>query len=315
VVYAIPEFYNTRVLIINNKALKEVGLTADDIDTSDWAKITEANQKLMIKNGGKLGRIGFDPKMPEFLPLWAQINGATMLSEDGKTSNLEDPKIAEALRFTTDLIKAHGTGPEFFAYRETSGKDFFGGENQFATNVLGAFPMEQWYVNVLAENSPDVDITVKALKTKAGEETSFADGNSWAIPRGAKNPEAACQFMKQMTAPDTWVAAATERAKTREAEGKPNTGVYTGNREADRIIFSEVYKPSGKKAFDDAVQVILKAQESAFSLPPSPGAAQFDKEWRAAVDRVLNENVSPEEALKEADEAAQQALDEAAAGE
>ena len=43
-----------------------------------------------------------------------------------------------------------------------------------------------------------------------------------------------------MTATDTWVAAAEERARLREEAGTINTGVYTGNRVADEIIFSEI---------------------------------------------------------------------------
>jgi multiple sugar transport system substrate-binding protein len=51
--------------------------------------------------------------------------------------------------------------------------------------------MEDWYLNVLAESSPDVDITVTPFKDRQGNPLTFATGSAWAIPKGAKNPDAA----------------------------------------------------------------------------------------------------------------------------
>ena len=50
-------------------------------------------------DGDDLIRIGFDPKLPEFLPLWAQANGVGLLSDDGRTAQLDDPAVIEALEF------------------------------------------------------------------------------------------------------------------------------------------------------------------------------------------------------------------------
>jgi len=76
VVYGIPEFFNSIMLIINTKALDDAGLTLDDVDTSDWESLSALNDKLTVGTGNDLTRIGFDPKLPEFLPLWAKANGA-----------------------------------------------------------------------------------------------------------------------------------------------------------------------------------------------------------------------------------------------
>ena len=50
------------------------------------------------------------------------------------------------------------------AYRDSA--DFFGDGNQFASHTLGAMPMEQWYVNVLNEVSPDVDMASTLSATR-----------------------------------------------------------------------------------------------------------------------------------------------------
>jgi multiple sugar transport system substrate-binding protein len=66
--YGIPEFYSARVLMINNQAAKEAGLNRSDVDTSDWSKLAGLAEQLTVTEGGKLKRIGFDPKIPESCP-------------------------------------------------------------------------------------------------------------------------------------------------------------------------------------------------------------------------------------------------------
>jgi multiple sugar transport system substrate-binding protein len=311
-VYGIPEFYSVRVMMISNTALKDAGLSLADVDTTDWSKLAGTAEKLTVTEGGKLTRIGFDPKIPEFLPMWVKANGGALLSDDGRTAQLNDPKVVEALTTTAGIVQANGGWGKLKSLRDSF--DFFGAKNQFAQDQLGAFPMEDWYLNVLAESSPDVDITVTPFKDRQGNPLTFATGSAWAIPKGAKNPDAACQFAKTMTEASTWVAAARARAEARAKEDLPYTGTYSANKVADEQIFGEVYKPSGDAKFDQAVQTVLDVQDVAFSTPPSPAGAEFQKAWQDAVNRVLAGQAEPAEALERAQREAQAALDKAAGG-
>lgn len=308
-VYGIPEFYNVIALIIADEALEAAGLTPEAVDTSDWEALAEANEQLTRVEGGEVTRIGFDPKMPEFFPLWVRANGGQLLSDDGRTAMLDSPEAVEALSYTAGLHEAAGGRQEFMAFRDTW--DFFGAGNQLASDQLAAFPMEQWYLNVLAEVSPEVAITVRPFSDRQGEPLTFATGSAWAIPRGASNPAAACAFMKTMTAPDTWVAAAEARAEARAAEGLPFAGVYTGNRVADERIFSEVYQPGENDDFNEAVEVVLAVQDAAFAIPANPAGAEFRQAWTDAVNRVLNGEQDAQTALEQAQAEAQRALDDA----
>lgn len=308
-VYGIPEFYNSIMLIINNKALTDAGLTIDDVDTTDWAKITELNAALTRMDGDTLTRIGFDPKLPEFLPLWAAANGASLLSADGKTAQLNDPKVVEALEFAVGLHEAAGGRQNFIAFRDTW--DFFGGQNQMSADQLGVFPMEQWYMNVLADVSPDADIAFKAFTDKEGNPISYVTGSAWAIPKGAANVDAACAFAKTVTSTEAWVAAATARAELRATDGKINTGVYSANIAADEAIFGDIVQPSGNEVFDNGVQTVLSVQETAFAIPANPIGAEFKQIWTDAANRVLNGEQSAQESLDQAQQEAQTALDAA----
>jgi multiple sugar transport system substrate-binding protein len=236
-------------------------------------------------------------------------NGVSLLSEDGRTAQLNDPAVVEALEFAVELHEAAGGRQDFMAFRDTW--DFFGAENQMVADQLGAFPMEQWYINVLAGSSPDVDVTALPFLDRDGNPISFATGNAWAIPRGSGNEEAACAFMATMTATETWVAAAEERARLREEAGSTNTGVYTANREADEIIFGEIVQSGTNPVFDNAVESVLSVMDGAFSIPANPAGAEFRQAWVDAVNRVLNGEQSAQEALDQAQEEAQFALDEA----
>jgi multiple sugar transport system substrate-binding protein len=310
-VYGIPEFYDSRIILTNDSVLDEAGLKPEDVDTTDWTKLAEVNQKLLKKDGNKITRIGFDPKLPEFLPLWANANGASIISDDGKTSQLEDPKVIEALDYAASLVKAHGDNPTFVDFKEkgTGGKDFFGPKNQFAEDTVGAFPMEQWYLNVLANNTPDEKISFVPFKDRQGADISFSGGSAWAIPSSAKNKDAACEFMRVITLPDSWFAAAKVRADKRAADGEAFTGVYTGNKLADERIFGELVNEQTAGAYFPGVQLVQSTADVAFSLPPTGAAEEFTRIWQEAVNRVLNEGVSATDALTQADQEAQSAID------
>jgi multiple sugar transport system substrate-binding protein len=312
-VFGIPEFYDSRIILINDSVVQDAGLTTADIDTSNWDKLAQVNKQLLKKNGDKITRIGFDPKLPEFLPLWAKANGASIISDDGLTSQLDDPKVAEALTFAVSLITAHGKGPAFFDFRNNGpgGVDFFGPDNQFKADTLGAMPMEQWYLNVLANNTPNEKISFAPFKDRQGNNISMSSGSAWAIPTGAKNPDAACEFMRVITLPDTWYAAAKVRADKRKADGEAFTGVYTGNTIADQKIFGDLVTQETAGAYYDGVQLVLSTSDVAFQLPANPAAEEFTTIWQNAVNKVINDGADPTQTLAQADQDAQDAIDSA----
>jgi len=307
--YALPEFLNSRIWILSNPAFEEAGLDPETIDLSDWDAIADANEQLTKMSGNRLNRIGIDPKLPEFLPLWAWANDSPMISEDGLQSQLEAPGVAEALEFSNGLHEAAGGRTKFLDFRDTW--DFFGEDNQFAADQLAANPFEQWYLNVLADVSPNVDITVRPFETRSGEPFTWSDGNAWAIPAEASNPEAACAFISTMTNAETWIEAAELRTKNRNQDKEPNLGVYTANREADEVIFEDL-KLDKWPNLEQAVQTVLDVQESGRSIPPSPAAAAYETAWTTAVNEVMTGGGEPAAALQAAHQEAQEAIEAAA---
>ena len=306
-VYGIPEFNTIQLTMANSELLSAAGLTIEDVNGSDWDAVTAANQALAKGEGGGIEVIGYDSKLPEFLPLWAKANGADLISTDGRKAQLDNPAVVEALTWAASIYEAQGGFSSVKAYRDSA--DFFGEGNQFAAGQLGAMPMEQWYVNVLNDVSPDAPMAFDTVRDRSGKTLAYAAGSAWAIPSGSGNPEAACRFARAMTSVDAWQAAAEARISAREEEGKPFTGILTGNATADAMIRDMT--TSGGEPWDTAVAKMYEANDSTFSLPANPADAEFKSALFDAVNSVLNDTASPEEALATAQENAQSALDEA----
>ena len=306
-VYGIPEFNSIEVTMANKTLLDAAGLTLDDVNGSNWEAMTKASQSMTQTSGGKLTVIGVDSKLPEFLPLWAKANGADLISADGKKAQLNDPKVVEALKWAVGIYDGEGGFSAVKAYRDSA--DFFGAGNQFATNVLGAMPFEQWYLNVLNDVSPTAPMAFDTVRDRNGDPIAYASGSAWAIPAGSDNAAAACRFAKTMTDVDSWVAAAQARLDLRTADGKPFTGVLTGNRVADAKVHSMV--TSGGEPWDSGVDAMYEANDHSFALPANPADQEFKTIWQGAVNEVLNGQSTPQEALDQAQEDAQKALDKA----
>ncbi len=307
-IYGIPEFNVVQLTQANADLLDASGHTIEDVNGSDWDAVLAANKDLMKMDGGNLATIGYDSKLPEFLPLWAKANGADLISEDGRTAQLDDPAVVEALEFAVSVYDAQGGFGEVKALRDSA--DFFGDQNQFASSTLGAMPMEQWYVSVLNDVSPDAPMAFDTVRDLQGEPVAWASGSAWAIPKGSPNPEAACRMARVMTETDSWIAAAEERVRLREEDGGLFTGILTANEEADAAVKEMVPADDGSP-WAQAVAAMYEANDRTFAMPANPAGEEFEKAWQDEVNRVLNGEKEPAQALADAQENAQEALDEA----
>lgn len=295
-VHGLPDFAMVRVLILNNPVLRAAGVDPAALSTTDWTALADLTARLT-----KPRHIAFDPKVPEFLPLWAKANGVDLVG-----TRLDDPRVVEAVRYTTDLVRRQGGWASFKAFRDTF--DQFGAQNAYVTGQLAAMPMESWYLNTLATNSPDADVTIAPFTDRRGEPLTESSGQAWAIPRGARHPDLACRFLVTMTDADTWVTAATARRDALAAKGKPYGGTFTGNRVADERIFRDVFDPRGNRILERGVPQVLALQDKAFALAPSPAAGELVRAWEGGVNRVLTGRQSPEDAMAQAQREAERAL-------
>lgn len=307
-IYGAPEFTNQITIIVNNDAARKAGVNVADIQTTNWKRLKQANKKLLKIENGRLTRIGIDPKIPEFFPLWVKWYGKSLISKDGLKAQLNTKEAVAALAYTVGLINDHGGWNKFKAFRDTW--DFFGRMNQVAADQVGAWPMESWYYNVLAEGAP-VNITAKYFTNRKGGPITMLSGNAWAIPRGSKNPGLACKYIKALQSVNAWKAVAKDRFDLRKRQGRAFTGLYTANAKADVKIYEDIYQPMGNKDFDNAVALLVRAPRYAFAVPLSPASTAFKQAWVDAINRVLEGRQTPRQALDQAQREAQDAINKA----
>ena len=125
-IYGIPEFFNN---LMSDHQHQSIGRCRTDARRCGYQRLggTRAlNEQLTVGNGNDLSRMGFDSKLPEFLPLWVRANGGSMLSDDGRTAMLNSPEVVEALEFAVSIYNAQGGFAAMKAFRDTW--DFFGGK-------------------------------------------------------------------------------------------------------------------------------------------------------------------------------------------
>jgi multiple sugar transport system substrate-binding protein len=308
--YALPEFTNQITIIVDDNVAADAGVNVNAISTKNWAALRRLNKRLLKIEGGKLTRIGFDPKIPEFFPLWVKWFGksSSVIAPNGRPQ-LNTPQAVAALNFTLSLIRDHGGWDKFKAFRDTF--DFFGRQNPLVKDQIAAWPMESFIYNVFANNSPNSPLTAKYFVNRKGGPITMFSGSGWAIPRGAKDPDLACKWMKAMTSVDAWKTVARNRLNARRNLNPPQafTGLYTANAKADVAIFEDIYQPMGNRQFDEAVQKLYTVPRYAFALPPSRASAEINQAMIDAVNRALAGSQTPRAALNQAQREAMAAYD------
>src|SRR3954470_3208178 len=306
-VYGLPEFTNQITMIVNQSAFKQSGVPISAAQTKNLKQLLATAKKLTKFDGsGNVTRIGFDPKIPEFFPLWVKWFGKDIISKNGLKAQLNTPQAIAALTYTVSIINAEGGWNKFKAFRDTF--DFFGKGNPLVKDQLGFWPMESFIYNVFSNNSPDADLIAKYFTNRKGGPITMFSGNGWVVPKGSKNADAACDYMKAVTSQAAWMSAAKKRYDARKAAGSTFTGVYTANTVADKKTYEDIYQSFGHPQFDAAVKILVNAPKYGFELPPSPGGQQFVQAYIDAINRVLAGQQTPRAALNQAQREAQTAI-------
>jgi multiple sugar transport system substrate-binding protein len=63
--------------------------------------------------------------------------------------------------------------------------------------------------------------------------------------------------------------------------------------------------------WSDAVTAMYEANDHTFAMPANPAGDEFEQAWQDEVNKVLTGDKEPADALADAQDAAQKALDEA----
>jgi multiple sugar transport system substrate-binding protein len=307
-VWAAPQFFQPSAVMLNTRVLDEAGLSAADVDTSKTDALIKTATQLTKTEGGNPSRLGFDPVAGGQAPGWVLGFGGKVMDDAG-VPTLDDPNNAKALAFLKQLYDAQGGYAKAKSFSDAF--DTFGKNNQFVKDQVAAQLDAQWYINVLSPYAKSVDISATPFKDQTGQPLSVSGGTSFVIPAGAKNMNAACAYLINLTNEGNWMAAADARAATlAKTPGSINTGIFTGAPTVDKAIRDKYVKASGNKGFDSTIATYYEVLDHAKSQGSSPAGQAIQSELQNAISAVLLGQKSPEQALTDAQGAAKRAYDQ-----
>lgn len=283
--YSLPAYGTTQVLYYNIAAFEAAGIDPNSIET--WQDLAEAAAAMTSEDGTFVG----------WEPMWgynnlvdaALSNGATLLSEDGKTvmiNSEEWVEVWESFRqwIHDDKIMKVNSGGQGWEYWYTTIDDVLQNKAGGYTGSSG--------------DQADLDFSLVA----AMEQPGFNDNPS-APTAGAlqlamlesssdEEKQGAYEFMKYFTSPEN------------QAKWSMGTGYIAVRQSTLEVAEFKAYAEENPQA----LVPISQASHATASLSDPTGGKIFDA-LSIAADKVELENISAQEALDEAQKTAQEALD------
>lgn len=307
--WGVPQFVDCRPLWLDAVPLQEVEIDIATVDSSNWQSLQDNGVALTLKDGDQYTRWGFDPKTDGFFWMWVWGAGSDLLSEDGRMATFDRQENIDVLQFNLDTYNAQGGFADYQAFLQTTGFD--GADNFFVRHQVATTLFESWLLGIVASGDPNQQFAVTPFKGQDGQVYSITGGNSWAIPKGAKNKQAAWEWISYFSSPGIWVETSQTIRDQRETEGTLYTPALTASQTVNQLLMEQVFAPTGNASVDQAIQLFPTLLGANRQAAASPVLKQInDIISNTVVKPALSEEKSPADALKDGQEAAQKALDD-----
>jgi multiple sugar transport system substrate-binding protein len=278
----------------NKDIFKEVGLDPEK-PPQTIAEMDEMNAKIAKVDGGRIDRLGYIPWIvygsSNSMFTWGWVFGGEFFDPKANKITANDPKIVQALQWMTDFAKKYDpTQISGFIPGMTAP----GGENgPFPKRKIAMSPGGPWEIPSLKQFSPDLKYGITFMPQGpdgAKPHSSWVGGWTVGIPKGAKNKEAAFEFVKWLTA--------TEGGTT---IGFDAQGQFPGWKKAP--AFAKIQQDPNLKPYYD---ILVETQHQ---RPVMPAQAFFASELQRAVDAAIYGQKTPQQALDDATASTQKELD------
>ncbi len=197
--YGIPFQRSTPVLYWNKEAFKAAGLDPEHAPAT-WDEMVEMGKKLTVKDAsGNVSQWGVRIPSSGF-PYWlfqglTTENGAILATDNGTTTNFDDPKVVEALEYLVDLSKTHEVmAPGIIEWGATP-KAFFEGQTAMMWTSTGNL------ANVRSNAPFDFGVAMLPANERRGAPTG---GGNFYLFKGSDEAQTkeAFEFIKWITQPE-----------------------------------------------------------------------------------------------------------------
>ncbi|MDN4075320.1 ABC transporter substrate-binding protein [Fictibacillus terranigra] len=284
--YALPFNTDTRLLFYNKDMFKEAGLDPNS-PPKTWAELEEYGKKLDVKKGKKYTRIGY-------LPNYGIASDVWMITADGKgywdfkakKPIINDPKNVEALTWVKNYYDSYGDKVI------NSFKAEFGEEtaDPFVAGKLAMTTDAATFYTKIRDYGKDINFGVAPLpEMQPGSgHTSWGGGFAAEIPKGAKHPKEAFEFLKYLT-----------DVQAQQYWAEKNFDNVANKKASENASKSKDFTDDGKMVYSAAVDNMKQTL-----LTPTPlEAPDYTNLINPELDAVLLGKKSPKEGLDAAQKA------------
>ena len=197
-VYALPSTPATTALHYNRALFRAAGLNPDD-PPQTMEELSADAEKLTQKGpDGKISVSGFIPAEPGWWNwAWGEFFGGTLW--DGKSKiTIDSPENVRAFEWLQSFSKKYGP-TDLQVFRSGFGT-FSSPQNAFMEGKVAMEIQGVWMYNFITEYAPKLDWAAAPFPHPADRpdlaDSAILDEDVLCIPRGAKHPAAAFQFIK-----------------------------------------------------------------------------------------------------------------------
>lgn len=216
--YAVPKDIDTIALWYNKAMFDEAGLAYPTADWT-WEDMGEAARKLTKPDGSQYG---LAMNISDGQSTWFNMvydNGGYIISEDKKTSGLDDPKTIEALEMFKSWCD-EGLMPSLEIMAENSDSVLF------ESGKVAMITQGSWMINEYKANeytSKNCDIVELPKNATTGRRASIYNGLGWAASANCEHPDEAWALIEYL---------GSKEAQQKQAELGVTMSAYKGTSEA-----------------------------------------------------------------------------------
>jgi multiple sugar transport system substrate-binding protein len=208
--FALPFDTDARALYYNRAMIEEAGFDPAELDSANgpaaWDRIAEIAAAIDEKDAsGNFSRMGFVPWVNQGWHYTYGFSwGGTFYDAEACAVAPTQQPIVDAFTWVQNFCTERGAA-EVNAFGGPSMQPGFPAqEHPFITGSLAMQITGDWMIAQMEQYAPDMDygITWMPVPNAGDDSVTWAGGWSVVMPQGAKQPEAAFQFMQWMAGPD-----------------------------------------------------------------------------------------------------------------
>ena len=287
-IYGIPINTASFAFFYNKDIFDELGIT---IPPQTWEEVRKISNKITKRNQkNKITQVGYLPNYGNLRTsnVIAWQLGQEFVSKDGRRVRFNTLEMKKSFSWVRDYIHEIGLNDVL----ELMGTFGVADQHGFISGKVAMMILDSSFPKLINTYNPYLNYGVISVPSFENSESVSSAGTWWVgIPRNAKNPEKAWEFIKFLASTDFQI----------EYLKKSTESLFSANREA-------AYNP--EFLFDKDYQVFLDQMHRSKSPSIIPLAHDtFWREYTRAEERIIRSISTMEKNLAEAEKRIQTELD------